>query len=145
VTATLDTAIDGSPTSIRRAASWLGSFSTSSAAMSDDVYTQRARSATAWLGDAGDGQRRRLTTLGDTGDSVSGIASRVGRDVEALAAALQSAQALMEHARSVAHAGGLTVSGTLVHPPARHRPPCDRCRPTRPPPTSPPAPATWPR
>jgi hypothetical protein len=52
VTATLDTGIAGSSASIRGAATWLSSFSTSSATMSDDVYDQRARSAAAWFGDA---------------------------------------------------------------------------------------------
>lgn len=118
MTAALETKIAGSPASIRGAATWLrGSFSTASTTLSDDVRAQRSQSATAWVGDAGDGQRRRLTTLADTADSVSGIASSTAGDLDTLATALQTAQSEMERARSVARTGGLTVTGTLVQAP----------------------------
>jgi hypothetical protein len=118
VTAALQTRIAGSPESIRGVATWLsGSFSTASTTLSDDVRGQRAQSTTAWVGDAGDGQRRRLTTLADSADAVSGIATGTAGDLETLASALQTAQSEMERARSVALAGGLAVTGTLVQAP----------------------------
>lgn len=119
----LETRIDGEPGPLRRAASWLGdTLARAAAATSDVAHVQQGRLATSWSGEAAAGARARTTTLTARTDELAAAATATGSMLEALASALDDAQADMAHARAVALAGGLRVEGTLVHPPTPARP-----------------------
>lgn len=114
----METRIDGSPASIRGVAGWLlDTVTTAGSDLDEDVYQQYRRVPEVWEGDGADGMRGRLSTLAGAGTTVSTSASATGRELEALASALELSQADMAAARERAAAGGLRVEGTVVHGP----------------------------
>jgi hypothetical protein len=114
----LETAIDGSPASIRSVSTWLRKdFGAASDDLATSVFRQRSRAASDWQGEAGTAFQTRAGALADAGDVLRGTTGSIAGRLDTLAQALQQAQADMETVRSDARAGGLTVSGTVVHDP----------------------------
>lgn len=115
----LETRIDGSPASVRAVATWLrDDFGDSAEELASSVHRQRSRAGSAWEGEAASGFGSASRTLGAAGDDTAAAAGAVATEVDVLAMALERAQEQMHHLRSDAAAGGLTVSGTVVHGPA---------------------------
>lgn len=113
-----DTDLPGDPASISAVASWLrDAVAAGSTAYADAVFAARSRASSAWTSEASTGFQRRLTTLGTSSDGLATAAGALATEVDALAAALDSAQAQMAEARATAAAGGLAVTGTVIHGP----------------------------
>ncbi len=115
---TRETDIAGSPSSIAAIGTWLeGTFANGASELADDVYRAHSQAGSAWESDAATAFRHELRRLGDSSDSIAAVATALAREVTDLVGVLRAAQGEMAHARSIASAGGLTVTGTLVHPP----------------------------
>jgi len=120
---TLETRIDGSAAGILAVAAWLqDSLSAGATTMDESVFQQYRQVGGVWEGDAAEGLHRRLSTLSEGAETLSATATNVAHELEALATALQSAQADMASARSQAVTGGLTVAGTVIHGPGTPSP-----------------------
>jgi hypothetical protein len=78
------------------------------------VYAQRSQASSAWTSEAGTAFGTKVGALGDAADGTSTAASSVATEVDALAHALETAQAQMEEARQVARDGGIDVDGTVI-------------------------------
>lgn len=116
--ADLDTRIDGSPESIRAVGRWLTeSFGDQADEMATSVFKARSDAAGAWEGPASTAFGDRATVLADAADAARASGVIAEREVEALAAALDTALNSMLGVRSRARAANLTVTGTLVHDP----------------------------
>lgn len=115
---TRDTDVPGSPEDLERVATWLsGDLASSAGTFADGVYDARSRSGSAWEAEAATAFRGELRTLGTATEGVQGAATAMSVVMGQLAAALRRAQQDMVTARQTARDGGLTVSGTVIHPP----------------------------
>ncbi|MDR6118654.1 hypothetical protein QE370_001838 [Aeromicrobium sp. SORGH_AS981] len=113
-----ETRIDGEPGQVRAAATWLRtSMATEASTFADAVYAQRSRTASAWWSGAGDVFAREVGRVGDAADQVSRTALTCAGELDVLATALESSREEMARARATATAGGLVVSGTVIHDP----------------------------
>ena len=115
---TLETRVDGSPSSIRTAAAWLlDSLAAGGETFDEEVYQQYRGVAPAWEGEGAEPLRGRLSTLANGGGTLSQVATTMARELEALATALELTLSDMSEAREQAGAGGLRVVGTVIHGP----------------------------
>jgi hypothetical protein len=119
----LETRIDGTPGGIRAVSAWLRKdFGAASEELASSVFRQRSRAASDWQGEAGTAFQARAATLAGAADTASETAGDVASELDALAQALHRAQEDMESVRSEARAGGLMVTGTVVHHPGEAPP-----------------------
>lgn len=110
-----ETKIDGVLNEIRFTATWLrDSMSIHASTLADTTYTQRSRVPSAWTSDASSSFVAELGHLGDAADGTASGAADMADEVDALAAALETAQSEMERARATARSGGLDVDGTII-------------------------------
>lgn len=115
---TLETRIEGSPHAIRTVASWLrDTMAARAQAASDDVARQRTRSGEAWSGDAMAAARTRFARLATSTGTLGTECASVATTLDSVAKDLDRALADTATARATAVAGGLHVTGTLVHSP----------------------------
>lgn len=113
-----ETKIEGEPSQIRAASTWLRtSMAAQASTFADTVYAQRSRVTSAWWSEAGEAFAAELGHLGDAADQVSQVARTCATELDVLAAALDGAHEEMARARSTAAHGGLVVSGTVIHEP----------------------------
>ena len=113
-----DTEVPGSPAALERVATWLsGDLAPATETFADGVYDARSRTGSAWESDAATSFRAELRTLGGASEGVQAAATAMSVVVGQLAASLRRTQEDMASARQVAREGGLTVTGTVIHPP----------------------------
>lgn len=115
----VDARIDGTAATIRGVAAWLGD--TLAPAATDTETTgrrQRERAAESWAGDASEAAQGRISTLAARTGTLGNIATTTAQALDVLATALDDEQAEMARAISLASAGGLQVSGTVVQAPS---------------------------
>ena len=114
----LETRLDGDPGAICAVSAWLnGTLGEAADTAATSALQQRSRMASAWEGAAGDAFGGRATALGRACDDLQGQTGRVAGDLDALAAALRTAQTGLAQVRREAAAAGLTVTGTVIHEP----------------------------
>lgn len=119
----IETRVDGSPGAILAVAAWLqDSLSAGAATMDESVYSQYRQVGGVWEGEAAEGLRGRLSTLTQAAETLSTSTATVARELESLGTVLEGVQADMASARSQAVAGGLAVSGTVIHGPGEPPP-----------------------
>ena len=124
----VDTEIQGSPTSVESAASWLRtSLAEKLAAAADTCHAVRATTQRSWEGLAGDEFADIMATASRATDDLERAAREMARDLEGFAASLRRCQGDVADVRRTATAAGLTVSGFVVLHPGQGpaRPPDD--------------------
>lgn len=113
-----DTEVLGSPAALERVATWLsGDLGPAAETFADGVYDARSRTGSAWESDAATSFRAELRTLGTASEGVREAATAMSVVVGQLAATLRRTQEDMATARQVAREGGLSVTGSVIHPP----------------------------
>lgn len=124
----VDTEIEGSPSSIESAATWLRTgLADKLEDAADTCHAVRATTQRSWEGVAGDEFAGIMATASGATDDLEGAAREMARDLEGFAASLRRCQGDMADVRRTATAAGLTVSGFLVLHPGQGpaRPPDD--------------------
>lgn len=124
----VDTEIQGSPSSIESAASWLRtSLAEELESAADTCHAVRGTTQRSWEGVAGDEFAGIMATASGATDDLEGAAREMARDLEGFAASLGRCQSDMAEVRRVARTAGLSVSGFLVQHPGEGpaRPPDD--------------------
>lgn len=114
---TRDTHLAGSPADLDRVAAWLTDVVPATSTFGDEVYGARSATGSAWESEAATAFAAQLRTLGAAADGTTTAVRTAAAVVADLAAALRAAQEEMGRARRIAREGGLTVSGTVIHPP----------------------------
>ncbi|MDQ1104686.1 hypothetical protein [Nocardioides zeae] len=114
----IETRVDGSPASVRAAATWLrASLGPVLVQSADEQASARSAASSSWEGDAADAYQAFTSPVISATDA---HAERVGRGAGALDAYASQLQALantMADLRDEAAAGGLSVDGTRIMPP----------------------------
>lgn len=114
----IDTKIEGSPDSVRAAASWLrDTLNGKVSAAVDDVYRARSTADSGWDGGAGDAFSSRMTKGAEKADHLCAAVTDCAQSFDTFAAELQRAQADMQTVRSNAATAGLTVVGDIIEEP----------------------------
>lgn len=114
----LDTEIEGSAPAIRAVATWLrADLMSALTGLGDTVAAQRSAARGDWDGEAAAAFASRAATLATAADQGARTTGAVAGDVDALAAALDTAQGDMGDVRAHARAGDLVVDGFLVRHP----------------------------
>lgn len=124
----IDTEIQGSPSSIESAGSWLRtSLAEKLEDAADTCHTVRAITQRSWEGVAGEEFAAIIATARGATDELEAAARTMAQDLEGFAASLRRCQDDMREVRRTATAAGLTVSGFLVQHPGQGpvRPPDD--------------------
>ncbi|HEX6149358.1 hypothetical protein [Nocardioides sp.] len=114
----IDTEIEGSPSSIRAAATWLSDTLQPAVEEGGDSFAAARRSAAAdWRGDTGEAfasaMRRAVTQTDHVETGVTGVKNAF----DDYAGSLERCQNRMTAIRDDARAGGLTVAGFTIQPP----------------------------
>lgn len=112
-----DTHLAGSPTDLDRVATWLTDLVPATSTFGDEVYGARSATGSAWESEAATAFAAQLRTLGAAADGTTTAVRTAASVVADLTAVLRAAQDEMSRARRIAREGGLTVSGTVIHPP----------------------------
>lgn len=111
----LNTHIDGSPESLRAAASWIQtSFGSGAGLLADRSITARNDGSEVWTGPSSEAFVRRARALGASAEEAEGVAQQVYRQVHDLAGDFESAINEMGRVRSTARSSGLSVVGEVV-------------------------------
>lgn len=119
MTAAMDTRLDGSPAAIHAVASWLsGTVVPAVDGYVDDAVDARSTALAQWGGTAADEFGATALSLTESTAEVTGIAGTVAAAVTTLGDSLRLTLDDLAHARETAQAGGLSVSGTTITPPA---------------------------
>ena len=114
----IETLIEGNPDSIRTASDWLrGSLATGIDTAVESIDASRSAADGGWDGEAGDNFSEKMKSAGNKGNDLSSAARESATSIDDAAAALQTAQSMMEQIRSDAAAAGLTVNGTVIEHP----------------------------
>ncbi len=115
--ADINTVVNGDSASCRQAADWLGRAASGVDANSGAVGRAQAASESCWQGSAADGFRQHIGQIGSDADKLSASATTAQQALNAFAADLDTVNARMTQARSVASAAGLTVTPTTIEAP----------------------------
>jgi uncharacterized protein YukE len=115
--AAIDTVVNGNSASCRRTADWLGKAVSGVDANGSALANAQSSSESCWQGSAADGFRGHVGRLAVDADTLSEAAGTVQQNLNAFAADLDTVNARMDLARSVAAAAGLTVTPTVIEPP----------------------------
>lgn len=114
----IDTEVKGSVSSVEHVAHWLRDVMKPKL---DEAATQtvnaRRRGQDDWLGDSGDAYARVARDVVLIADNAVERASIAARKIEAYSDRLRTCKERMADARRTAAGGGLTVTGTIIHPP----------------------------
>lgn len=124
----VDTRIEGSPSSVETAATWLRNDLAAGLESSAEVFNGARRSTEAsWEGLAGAEMATTMASARGATDDLERAARTMATDLEAFAAALRRCQGDMADVRRVAAAAGLSVTGFVVQHPGEGpaRPPDD--------------------
>ncbi|WP_210649129.1 hypothetical protein [Nocardioides sp. SYSU D00065] len=124
----IDTEIQGSPSSIEGAATWLrGSLEPKLTAAGDAANDSRRNAESSWRSVAGEEFADMAGRARDKIDDLAGATKKMAGDLDDFAEKLRRSQEQMADVRTAARGAGLTVSGFVVeHPGAGPaRPPSD--------------------
>jgi hypothetical protein len=113
----IDTLVNGNAASCRQAADWLARAAAGVDANGSAVARAQAASESCWQGSAADGFRDQIGNLGTDADQLSASASTARQALDAFAADLDTVNARITQARSVASAAGLGVTPTTIEAP----------------------------
>ncbi len=115
---TIETRVDGSPSSVNAAATWLRESARKALAdAGDDLVSARSHAMSGFEGLAGDVYVDYDKTILTQVDTHANRVSDAAFVFEAYAARLRHMQDRMEAFRGAAAAGGLAVTGTVIHSP----------------------------
>lgn len=114
----IDTAVEGDPASVTRAASWLRDTLANKVADSAD-HTQSARNSArgSWEGESASSYQALTHEIVDMADNHEARVKRAASALDDYAGRLQRLETAMSGIRGRASAGGLVVEGTIIHPP----------------------------
>ncbi|HEX5402337.1 MAG TPA: hypothetical protein VFX16_08555 [Pseudonocardiaceae bacterium] len=113
----IDTLVNGNAAACRQAADWLGRAAAGVDANGSAIGKAQATSESCWQGSAADGFRDHIGNLGTDADQLSASALTVRQALDAFAADLDTVNARIAQARSVASAAGLTLTPTTIEAP----------------------------
>jgi len=120
----IETDVKGSPGTCRETATWLGTFAQAAHDAATAVRNARSESEPpAWSGSAGDAFRSAINGVDGDTDQLANHATEAARALDDFADSIDAVAQQMAHAREIAQAGGLTVSGTVILPPKPAGPP----------------------
>ena len=114
----LDTRIEGSPSSIESAATWLrDTLATALDSTASSMTSGRSTAQTSWKASAGEAFASTIETGISEVDDLEGSARAMATDLEEFAHSLRTCQSDMSTARTEASAEGVVVDGwTIVDP-----------------------------
>ena len=114
----LDTRIEGSPSSIESAATWLrDTLATALDSTAGSMTSGRSTAQTSWKASAGEAFASTIETGISEVDDLEGSARAMATDLEEFAHSLRTCQSDMSTARTEASAEGVVVDGwTIVDP-----------------------------
>ncbi|ROR90111.1 hypothetical protein [Nocardioides aurantiacus] len=120
----IETEVEGSPASVRTAATWVGETLRGQVEEAGRLADQaRRRASRDWEGDASASYRDVAGKIVEAGDEQEHDLAKVAEKLRTYAVKLGHVQDRMGERRGEASAGGLTVAGTVVQqPPAPVRP-----------------------
>jgi hypothetical protein len=114
----INTKIEGSPDSIRQAATWLrSSLQAGVHDCASQVYQARTHAESGWRGETSSAFRGKMTTAAQGSDVVATDSGQLSQSFDLYADGLHTAQAGMRRAKEIAHQGGLTVNGDTIEDP----------------------------
>lgn len=114
----IDTAVAGDPGAVRTAAGWLrDTLKTKLADAADEQQAARNHARGEWEGDSGSSYQALTRDLLDMTDKHESRVERAATSLEEYAAKLAALELAMGGIRRRASEGGLTVAGTVIHPP----------------------------
>jgi uncharacterized protein YukE len=120
----IETDVKGSPGTCRETATWLGTFAQAAHEAATAVRSARSESEPpAWSGSAGDAFRSAINGVDGDTDQLANHATEAARALDDFADSIDAVAQQMAHAREIAQAGGLTVSGTVILSPKPAGPP----------------------
>lgn len=119
----IETKVEGSPSSVDKAAQFLATLKTGCDEACDDTAEARRQLMGSWEGTAADAYRDVVNKLIKAASEEAATASRAGRKFEEYSGRLEGIQNRMSDRRREASDGGLTVSGTVIQAPADAFPP----------------------
>lgn len=114
----IETDVKGSPGTCRQTATWLTTLAQEAHQAASSVRAARSESETTWTGSAGDGFRNATNGFDSDTDELGDHAITAANALNDFASAIDSVADQMAHARDVAQAGGLSIVGTVILPPA---------------------------
>jgi hypothetical protein len=115
--ADINTVVNGDSASCRQAADWLGRAVSGVDANGSAIAKAQASSESCWQGTAADGFRDHIGQVGIDADKLSASARTARQALDAFAADLDTVNARMDQARSVAADAGLTITPTTIEAP----------------------------
>lgn len=115
--ADINTVVNGNAATCRQAADWLAKADGGIEAGFSAASTTQSRSESCWQGSAADGFRAHVGQVGSDAMQLSLAAGGARQALSAFAADLDTVNARMAQARSVASAAGLTVTQTTIRAP----------------------------
>ena len=115
----IDTTVDGSPSSVRRAATFLGDTLRAAVGQAgDDASSARSRALATWEGDSSAAYRSFARDLVAAADEQVDHAREAGQKFDAYAGRLERIQERMRARRGEAAGVGLVVAGQVIERPA---------------------------
>ncbi|GAB2632567.1 hypothetical protein GCM10027088_03660 [Nocardia goodfellowii] len=115
----IDTKIDGDPTSIRAVAAWLrDTLASQLSASADDLAKVKVQADSAWEGAAGDAFATKVRNTATKTDEFVTKVRGYATEFDTLAGQVQQAQADMETIRRNATAAGLSVKEQVIEKPS---------------------------
>lgn len=115
--ADINTVVNGNSASCRQAANWLGRAGSGIDAAISAGSSAASSSESCWQGTAADGFRNHLGQVGWDSMTLSETVTSTQQALNAFAADLDTVNARVTQARSVASAAGLTVTPTTIEAP----------------------------
>lgn len=115
----IDTEVQGDPTAVTAAATWLrDTLATKVADAADHTQSARNTARGSWEGESASSYQAMTHEVVDMADKHEARVKRAAGALEDYAAKLRGLETAMTGIRSRASAGGLVVDGTIIHPPA---------------------------
>lgn len=114
---TLDLTVRGDPDALRASATALAGTGAAMQGAGDAVVHSRNSSHDVWQGDAGDGFRRAMSTVGPQVDGIAEDHAGMCRALQQHAGDLDSTTRRMEQARAIATRAGLPITGNVIGDP----------------------------
>lgn len=115
--AQIDTVVNGNSGACRQAADWLGKAASGVDTNWNALAKAQTDSDTCWQGTAADGFRDRIGQMASDNVTLSANARAAQQALNNFASDLDTVNARMDQARSVASAAGLTVTATTIEGP----------------------------
>ncbi len=115
--AELNTVVNGNSASCRQAADWLGKIASGVDSNREAVAKAQTDSESCWQGTAADGFRNQVGQMANDADKLSASAMSAQQALNSFAGELDTVNARMDQARSVAAAANLTVTPTGIEGP----------------------------